>query len=76
MCEANQKQWFKYMWHLYINVMMSSYNCDQILEKTPSTHTTARHTFHHQMIAVYIDLQLRQVWMLKVTYAAFAVACF
>ena len=29
--------------------------CDQIWEKPASMHTTARHTFHHQMIAVHID---------------------
>ena len=29
--------------------------CDQIWEKPASTHTTARHTFHHQTIAVHVD---------------------
>ena len=50
------------------------YICDQILEKPASTHTTARHTFHHQTIAVHE--QFSQVLMLKVARAAFAVACF
>ena len=29
--------------------------CDRIREKSASTHTTARHTFHHQAIAVHVD---------------------
>ena len=51
-------------------------NCDQIWEKPASTHTTARHAFHHQTIAVHIDQQFSQVLMLKVARAAFAVAGF
>ena len=52
--------------------------CDHnwVWEKPPSTHTTARHTFHHQTIAVHTNRQFSQVLMLKVALAAFAVACF
>ena len=39
-------------------------------------YTTASHTFHHQTIAVHIDQQFRQVLMLKVVWATFAVASF
>ena len=43
------------------NIICRSHNkyklftCDWIREKPASTHTTARHTFHHQMIAVHIN---------------------
>ena len=50
--------------------------CDWISEKPAATHTIARHTFHHQMIAVNTNKQFRQVLVLKVAQAAFAVACF
>ena len=39
-------------------------------------HTTARHTFHHQTIAVHINYQFRQALVLKIAQAAFAVAWF
>ena len=39
-------------------------------------HTTARLTFHHQTIAVHIDQILRQVMILKVDWAVFAMAGF
>ena len=48
-------------------------------------HTTARHTFHHQTMPVYctlitcilyINYPFSQVLVLKISQAAFAVACF
>ena len=41
-----------------------------------SMHTTTRHTFHHQMMAVYINWQFSQVLVLKVAQAVFAIPCF
>ena len=32
-------------------------------------HTTARHTFHHHIIAVHINLLFRQALMLKIAQA-------
>ena len=36
-----------------------------VTEFLPSTHTTARHTFHHQTIAVHANQQFWQVLVLK-----------
>ena len=35
-----------------------------------------RHTFHHQMIAVHVNKQFKQVLVLKFAQVAFALACF
>ena len=40
---------------IYSAITYAYFNLWPDLRKTPSTHTTARHTFHHQMIAAYID---------------------
>ena len=50
---------------------MFSHICDWIYESR-LPHTIARHTFHHQIIAVHINKQFRQVLVLKVAQAAFA----
>ena len=43
-------------YQLTVNVILEYIGiCDQIWEKPASTHTTARHTFHHQTIAVHVD---------------------
>ena len=39
-------------------------------------HTTVRHTFHHQTIAVHINQQVIQVLVLKVAHTALAVSRF
>ena len=40
---------------VYLQIAQVTTNdiCDQIWEKPATMHTTARHTFHHQTIAVY-----------------------
>ena len=43
---------------------------DWIREKLASIHTTARHTFHYQVIAAHINQQFRQTLMLKVAQTA------
>ena len=51
--------------------------CNLIWGRLPLTHTTARHTFRHHMIAVQINQQYRQVAIgTEICQAAFAVACF
>ena len=44
-------------------------------KKTHLPRTQQQDTFHHQAIVVHINQQFQQVLMLKVSQAAFAVAC-
>ena len=52
------------------------HECDWIREAPASTHTTSRHTFHHQTIATHLNKQFSQVLVLNIAQADFVVACF